>query len=105
VSHGKALHSKVNRRSDCNSVRYRLNAVTKMSDVVCAPSGARARGGTEVCLGGSKVDFIEKLWGLSPDGGSGATELAIFFVPLLVVLILVRRHQLMRTIHRIRSRD
>jgi hypothetical protein len=37
VSHGKALHSAANRRNGCNSVLHRLNAVTKMSDVVCAP--------------------------------------------------------------------
>jgi hypothetical protein len=37
------------------------------------------------------VDFLERLFGLWPDGGSGATELAILSVPVLIVLVLVAR--------------
>lgn len=34
------------------------------------------------------MDFIEKLLGLSLDGGSGATELALIVVPFLLILLI-----------------
>ncbi len=40
------------------------------------------------------MDFIERLVGVSPDGGSGATEFALLIVPLLLALagrVLTRR--------------
>ena len=44
------------------------------------------------------MDFIERLFGISPDGGSGATEvlliLAILLISLGVALIFVRRRGL-----------
>jgi hypothetical protein len=41
------------------------------------------------------MDFIERLFGVSPDGGSGALELALFVAPLLIVagLALARRRR------------
>lgn len=38
------------------------------------------------------MDFIEKLFGISPDAGSGATEIMFLLIPiLLIVLICARR--------------
>jgi hypothetical protein len=34
------------------------------------------------------MDFIEQLFGISPDGGSGLLELMLFVVPLLGLLLL-----------------
>jgi hypothetical protein len=31
------------------------------------------------------MDFIERLFGISPDGGSGALELMLLAVPLLIL--------------------
>jgi len=31
------------------------------------------------------MDFIEKIFGMAPDGGSGALELALVLVPFLAV--------------------
>jgi hypothetical protein len=31
------------------------------------------------------MDFIERMFGVSPDGGSGSFELMILVIPLLVV--------------------
>jgi len=31
------------------------------------------------------MDFIEKLLGVSPDGGSGAVELTLILIPILVI--------------------
>jgi hypothetical protein len=39
------------------------------------------------------MDFIERFLGISPDGGSGALELGLVLLPiLLVALLVVRRH-------------
>ena len=46
------------------------------------------------------MDFIEKLTGLSPDGGDGSTELLFVIVtavPALVVVLLVRPYGLFGT--------
>lgn len=43
------------------------------------------------------MDFIERLVGVSPDGGSGATELLMIVVPLILglcVRALARRQRL-----------
>jgi hypothetical protein len=37
------------------------------------------------------MDFIERLFGISPDAGSGATEAMIVIVPLVVVAFLAYR--------------
>ena len=37
------------------------------------------------------MDFIERLFGLSPDGGSGATEAVILLGVALLVVVLARR--------------
>jgi hypothetical protein len=34
------------------------------------------------------MDFIEQLFGFSPDGGSGVFELLLFAVPIVVLSIL-----------------
>jgi hypothetical protein len=31
------------------------------------------------------MDFIEKLFGLSPDGGNGTLELTLFVIPFLLL--------------------
>jgi hypothetical protein len=39
------------------------------------------------------MDFIEKIFGISPDGGSGSLEMAILLAPMLLIaaLVIVRR--------------
>ena len=38
------------------------------------------------------MDFIEKIFGISPDGGSGAFELLLFLIPIVGVYLLYRMH-------------
>jgi len=39
------------------------------------------------------MDFIERIFGLAPDGGSGSLEFLLFLIPLagLTLLIMYRR--------------
>ena len=37
------------------------------------------------------MDFIERLFGVSPDGGSGLTEASYFLFVALVIFLLFRR--------------
>jgi hypothetical protein len=37
------------------------------------------------------MDLIERLFGISPDGGSGSLEFLLFLAPLIGVLELARR--------------
>lgn len=34
------------------------------------------------------MDFIEKIFGLSPDGGSGSFEFLLFTVPVVGILVI-----------------
>ncbi len=43
------------------------------------------------------MDFIEKLFGISPDAGSGAAELNALLVPILILALLVTLRYLRRT--------
>lgn len=45
------------------------------------------------------MDFIEKIFGFAPDGGSGALEFLLFVIPLAGIAYLVVRAR------RSRSRD
>jgi hypothetical protein len=36
------------------------------------------------------MDFIEKIFGFSPDGGSGAFEMLLFLIPIVGIYILYR---------------
>jgi hypothetical protein len=48
------------------------------------------------------MDFIERIFGLSPDGGSGSFEFLLFAIPLAgIVYLAVRR----RRRHRRQRRD
>jgi hypothetical protein len=38
-----------------------------------------------------KMDFIEQIFGFSPDGGSGAFEVLLFLIPIAGLVILYRR--------------
>jgi hypothetical protein len=39
------------------------------------------------------MEFIERIFHISPDGGSGALELALFLIPVIVaVVFLLARH-------------
>jgi hypothetical protein len=44
------------------------------------------------------MDFIEKLFGIAPDGGSGSLELLLFLVPLAGILYLAHRRRVHRTV-------
>jgi hypothetical protein len=37
------------------------------------------------------VDFIEKIFGFSPDGGSGAFEVLLFVIPIAGLYFLYKR--------------
>jgi hypothetical protein len=39
---------------------------------------------------GGNMDFIEQIFGLSPDGGSGVFELVLFLIPIFAGLIFWR---------------
>jgi hypothetical protein len=41
------------------------------------------------------MDFIERLFDISPDGGSGSLELLLFAIPIigLAILYAARRHR------------
>jgi hypothetical protein len=41
-------------------------------------------------LSGDPIDFIEKLFGVSPDGGNGALELSFFVISFLLLGLRVR---------------
>ncbi len=35
------------------------------------------------------MDFIEKIFGLAPDGGDGSFEVALFLIPLVLITTLL----------------
>jgi hypothetical protein len=39
------------------------------------------------------MDFIERIFGFSPDGGSGALEFLLFAIPIAGILYLVYRRR------------
>lgn len=45
------------------------------------------------------MDFIEKLFGISPDGGDGSTE-AMYIVALVAIVLLLTYRPLMRKLAR-----
>jgi hypothetical protein len=45
------------------------------------------------------MDFIERLFGVSPDGGNGVLE-AIYFAVIVGILIVIFRRRIFRTTHR-----
>jgi hypothetical protein len=66
---------------------YRLPTVSNRSIVSGVHSGPTASD-----LGREEfMDFIERLFGISPDAGSGATEAMIVLVPLSIVAFLAYR--------------
>jgi hypothetical protein len=46
------------------------------------------------------MDFIERWFGISPDRGSGATEMLFIVVAVLIVLMLLARKQIVRDVGR-----
>jgi hypothetical protein len=39
------------------------------------------------------MDFIERIFGFSPDGGSGAFEVLLFFIPVAGIVVLYLRRK------------
>jgi hypothetical protein len=39
------------------------------------------------------MDFIERILGIAPDGGSGALEALLFLVPVAGILVLLQRRR------------
>jgi hypothetical protein len=37
------------------------------------------------------MDFIERVFGISPDGGSGAFEAVLFLIPVVILALFMRR--------------
>jgi hypothetical protein len=50
--------------------------------------------------GGEHVDFIERLFHISPDGGSGATEAAYILAIIAIAVVLALRRRIARLIRR-----
>ena len=50
------------------------------------------------------MDFIERLLGTSPDGGSGATELVLVIVPVFIIVLFAMRKALPRTFEGLKAR-
>lgn len=42
------------------------------------------------------MDFIEKIFGFAPDGGSGSLELLLFAIPIAGICYLVLRRRMRR---------
>ena len=42
------------------------------------------------------MDFIERIFGISPDGGSGAFEFLLFAIPILILVTLAMRRRAAR---------
>jgi hypothetical protein len=40
------------------------------------------------------MDFIERLFGIAPDGGSGSLEFVLFAIPLAAIIYLIARRWL-----------
>jgi hypothetical protein len=36
------------------------------------------------------MDFIERIFGLAPDGGSGSLEVLLFLIPLVGIALLIK---------------
>ena len=51
------------------------------------------------------MDFIERLFGISPDGGSGLTEVSYILLLALLILVLFRREIARLAFHRRDSAD
>jgi hypothetical protein len=47
------------------------------------------------------MDFIERIFGISPDGGSGLFEVMLFAVPILILMSLAMRRRLQRSFRKI----
>jgi len=43
------------------------------------------------------MDFIERIFGFSPDGGSGAFEVLLFALPIVGLIYLAQRRRRQRT--------
>ncbi|HVO87400.1 MAG TPA: hypothetical protein VMV45_02570 [Casimicrobiaceae bacterium] len=39
------------------------------------------------------MDFIERIFGLAPDGGNGMLELLLFAIPIAGILVLLARRR------------
>lgn len=51
------------------------------------------------------MDFIERWFGLSPDGGDGSTELLIFCAVIVVLSLLIGRRYIAKFGNLWRNRD
>jgi hypothetical protein len=49
------------------------------------------------------MDFIERLFGISPDGGSGLTEVSYICLLTLLILVFFRRRIARLVFHRLDS--
>jgi hypothetical protein len=42
------------------------------------------------------MDFIERIFGIAPDGGSGSLEFLLFAIPIIGIAYLIARHRYRR---------
>jgi hypothetical protein len=47
------------------------------------------------------MDFIERLFGISPDGGSGATEMLLMLAPLVACVGAIFGRRIVRVLRRL----
>jgi len=50
------------------------------------------------------MDFIERIFGFSPYDGSGAFEVMLFSVPILILALLAARYRMRRQRNPVRKR-
>jgi hypothetical protein len=62
-------------------------------DVSREPAGGPCPSGDACIAGGVAMDFIERIFGISPDGGSGAFEVLLFLIPVVGIFFLWERRR------------
>jgi hypothetical protein len=50
------------------------------------------------------MDFVERFFGISPDGGNGAFELSILVAVTAIPLVILLRHRLLSPLQRLWSK-
>jgi hypothetical protein len=53
---------------------------------------------------GRAMDYVERFFGISPDGGNGAFELSILVAFAAIPLVFIFRHRLLTPLQRLWSR-
>jgi hypothetical protein len=74
-------------------ILLRVGVFAEYSRLTSAPRDEHDAISSRLVSKGVDMDFIERIFGFSPDGGSGAFEVLLFLIPLAGILILHRRRK------------